>query len=154
MPIQFNFSDVYSSWIASTYRVQLDVQSWLNGPHPFVSNCSVPMYSVYNILDKSIAGQTFSTHNDHSKWAMSLSKEQPLVCISDLNRMVSKKPEWMSDYNQWSLRSPTPVLLQHSVRHRHKSVNHWFTWIHNELNYIIGLLSRLRTASYGTRKCN
>lgn len=83
-------TDIYSSWIAPTYKTKLEVQSWLNGPHPFVSNCSLAQYSVYNILEKNIAGHAFSTHNDHSKWAMSLSgATQPLVCISDLNRMVN-----------------------------------------------------------------
>lgn len=82
-------TDIYSSWIAGEYKVKLDVQSWLNGPHPFESNCTSSELSVYNILTKTISGQSFSTHNDHSKWAVSLSADKPLVCTSDLNRMVS-----------------------------------------------------------------
>jgi len=81
--------DIYSAWIATNYNTKLKVQSWLNGPNPYASNCTLVDSSVYNILGKRIAGQVFSTHNDHSKWAMSADdhRQQRLVCISDLNRM-------------------------------------------------------------------
>ncbi|CAL8092961.1 unnamed protein product [Orchesella dallaii] len=81
--------DIYSAWIAPNFNTKLEVQSWLNGPNPYASNCTLADLSVYNILGKRIAGQVFSTHNDHSKWAVSTDdhRQQRLVCISDLNRM-------------------------------------------------------------------
>ncbi|ODN04460.1 Plancitoxin-1 [Orchesella cincta] len=83
--------DIYSAWIAPNYNTKLEVQSWLNGPNPYASNCTLANLSVYNILGKRIAGQEFSTHSDHSKWAVSADDDdhhqQRLVCISDLNRM-------------------------------------------------------------------
>lgn len=82
-------TDIYSAWIAPAYKTKLVVQSWLNGPNPYPSNCTIADYSVFNILNKRLVGEAFSTHNDHSKWAASTT--QSLVCISDLNRMVKNK---------------------------------------------------------------
>src|SRR4051812_6073950 len=81
----FWLAEVYADWIAPTWKAELDVQSWLNGPHPYPSNCTSST-KVYNIEDKEVAGLRFSTHQDHAKWAIAVS--QDLVCVGDLNRMV------------------------------------------------------------------
>jgi hypothetical protein len=79
--------EIYSDWIAPKYGSELDVQSWLNGPHAYPSNCTTINLKVFNIDEKEVAGSKFSTHNDHSKWAVGAA-EQPVICIGDLNRMV------------------------------------------------------------------
>lgn len=80
--------EIYSAWVAPEYEVGLDVQSWLNGPHPFMSNCTSNESPVFNVLMKKLAGQNFSHSDDHSKWAVSLNETKPVTCIGDLNRMV------------------------------------------------------------------
>ena len=41
---------------------------------------------VKNIMNKTLSGYSFSTHHDHSKWAIGVQADW--MCISDLNRMV------------------------------------------------------------------
>lgn len=83
--------EIYSNWIAPEYNTGLDVQSWLNGAHPYMSNCTSDTCPVLNILTKTINSQNFSFVDDHSKWAVSTVKEKPVTCIGDLNRMVFGK---------------------------------------------------------------
>jgi len=80
------FSEIYADWIAPELQSSLNVQSWLNGPNPFSSNCSSNL-TVHNILLKDLDGQDFSAHSDHSKWAVGTEAGNPYACIGDLNRM-------------------------------------------------------------------
>lgn len=34
-------------------------------------------------------GPIFSSHSDHSKWAIANDGKEPWVCVADINRMVS-----------------------------------------------------------------
>ncbi|ODN04457.1 Deoxyribonuclease-2-alpha [Orchesella cincta] len=100
--------EIYSAWIAPEYETSLDVQSWLNGAHPFPSNCTSNQFPVFNVLSKTVGGQSFSYTDDHSKWAVSANSSAPITCVGDLNRMkpqktrggvavcVSNKPLWDS----------------------------------------------------------
>ncbi|CAL8092958.1 unnamed protein product [Orchesella dallaii] len=83
--------EIYSAWIAPEYETSLDVQSWLNGAHPFASNCSSPKFPVLNVLSKVLGAQNFSYTDDHSKWAVSASTDNPITCVGDLNRMKPQK---------------------------------------------------------------
>lgn len=84
--------------------MNLEVQSWLNGPHAYSSNCTnstasgiTESFSVFNVHNTSITGVKFSTHSDHSKWAVAsnysssgsnFDDKVQWVCTADLNRMV------------------------------------------------------------------
>ena len=37
------------------------------------------------------ADQAFSSHRDHSKWAVATDGSSPYVCVGDINRMESQK---------------------------------------------------------------
>ncbi len=74
-------------WIGPKLQSELEVQSWLNGPNPYPSNCTA-QYPVHNILLKNLDQEPFSTHSDHSKWAVGTNASHPWICIGDLNRMV------------------------------------------------------------------
>jgi len=79
--------EIYYDWVAPKLKIGLDVQSWLNGARALPSDCQPP-FPVYNILMKSVDGEQFSTHKDHSKWAVGGSdSSHAWTCIADLNRM-------------------------------------------------------------------
>ena len=40
---------------------------------------------------EEIDDDDFTTTHDHSKWAISLDKKKPYVCIGDINRMESQR---------------------------------------------------------------
>ena len=79
------------------------VESWPNGHGKMNSTCQ-QVFKVLNIdaIDfKSDPEVKFTTHKDHSKWALSYnSKSKPnaplqdkdkYVCIGDINRMTTQK---------------------------------------------------------------
>jgi len=80
--------EIYGDWISGKLSTALDVQSWLNGAHPIHSNCNAT-FPARNILTKRISNETFSTVNDHSKWAGGTLLGNPWICVGDLNKMVS-----------------------------------------------------------------
>jgi deoxyribonuclease-2 len=83
---KFFGSDLYSDMVAPYYNANLLVETWQNGVGKLPSNCSE--LTVENVLDMKLSGDPFKETTDHSKWAISKSSEQGLVCIGDINRMV------------------------------------------------------------------
>ena len=79
-------SDLYSNLVAPYYDTDLLVETWQNGRGKLPSNCSE--LTVENVLDMKLAGDSFKETVDHSKWTISKSATQELVCIGDINRMV------------------------------------------------------------------
>jgi len=109
--------EIYSDWIAPYWKSDLDVQSWLNGPNAYPSNCTVPALSVYNIDDKTVAGNTWTTSKDHAKWAISNEESRPVVCIGDLNRMEHQikrggSVNCFTDKNVWTVFKKSVVSTQ------------------------------------------
>ncbi|CAG7733893.1 unnamed protein product [Allacma fusca] len=82
--------EIYADWIAPYYNSSLNVQSWLNGAHAYLSNCTLNC-SVYNVMKKTILGQGFTFNDDHSKWAVGQNQNSELTCIADLNRQKPQK---------------------------------------------------------------
>lgn len=78
-------SDLYSYLVAPYYDTDLLVETWQNGRGKLPSNCSE--LTVENVLDMKLAGDSFKETVDHSKWTISKSATQELVCIGDINRM-------------------------------------------------------------------
>ncbi|VDM48869.1 unnamed protein product [Toxocara canis] len=80
--------DIYSELLAPKLRTSLLTETWLNGPGDLPSSCS-STYKVNNIVSVLIDGKQFKSSKDHSKWAVSADKRNPMLCIGDINRQVS-----------------------------------------------------------------
>jgi deoxyribonuclease-2 len=96
--------DLYGDLVAPTFSSDLLVESWMNGVGPLPSWCK-PQYQ-YNTIDiraLSLAGQSWTETQDHSKWAITTSdytgdsnsaslrgstfgSSKSMVCIGDINR--------------------------------------------------------------------
>ncbi|CAG7723741.1 unnamed protein product [Allacma fusca] len=120
-----NKQEIYADWIAPTLKSNLKVQSWLNGPHPLA--CTLKPYTVLNIDDKKLGVSEFSTHDDHSKWAIG---EKEWTCISDLNRMDHQKVRGGAalctlDATLWSNFHDIITSLQPCPPKTQKHTSHW-----------------------------
>ena len=85
--------DLYADLVAPVLKVPLLVESWPNGPGKMPSRCSGP-FIVENIDEMEfheLNDDDFKTTKDHSKWAISLDKKRPYVCIGDINRMETQR---------------------------------------------------------------
>ena len=81
--------DLYADLVAPSLQVPLLVETWPNGRGKLPSSCRGP-FIVENVDEmnfKEIQDDDFMTTHDHSKWAISLDKKKPYVCIGDINRM-------------------------------------------------------------------
>ena len=79
-------ADLYHDLVALFYNTSLLAETWQHG-EKLPSNCSIP--TVENIEDLKFVDVSFKEAEDHSKWAISKSEDLGLVCIGDINRMVS-----------------------------------------------------------------
>ncbi|KAM8875154.1 deoxyribonuclease-2-beta-like isoform 2-T2 [Spinachia spinachia] len=78
--------DIYTGWIAQALDADLLVESWQRQGVKLPSNCSLPKH-VMNIRRIQMPGSAlFQSYNDHSKWCVSLSYEDQVTCLGDLNR--------------------------------------------------------------------
>nr|CAH0105406.1 unnamed protein product [Daphnia galeata] len=85
--------DLYGDWMAAALQSSLYVETWTNGQgHPMPSFCTNRTFTVQNVKQVHLSErQTFPSHSDHSKWAISSRQEEPWVCIADINRMDSQR---------------------------------------------------------------
>ena len=79
-------ADLYHDLVALFYNASLLAETWQHGEN-LPSNCSVP--TVENIKELKFMDISFKEAEDHSKWTISKSEYLGLVCIGDINRMVS-----------------------------------------------------------------
>jgi deoxyribonuclease II len=90
-----NFEDdLYTVLVAEQLKSNLATETWNNGPGTLPSNCSLK-YSVFNIQEVSFnfLNVSFSVHNDHSKWAVTLPSSLAniaIACVGDINRQVEQ----------------------------------------------------------------
>ena len=85
--------DLYADLVAPMLQTPLLTETWPNGGGRMPSYCTGP-YIVENVDEmdfEEIEDDDFTTTKDHSKWAISLDKKKPFVCIGDINRMESQK---------------------------------------------------------------
>lgn len=85
--------DLYADLVAPMLRVPLLVETWPNGPGKMPSRCDSP-FIVENVDEMDfpeIQDDDFTTRHDHAKWAISLDKKKPYVCIGDINRMDTQR---------------------------------------------------------------
>lgn len=87
--------DMYSGWLDDVLGTTLYVETWRNGAGvPLNSSCPKNGFDVRNIQDLKLALDkeklTWTYRQDHSKWAISDSRDHGIVCISDINRMQSQ----------------------------------------------------------------
>jgi deoxyribonuclease-2 len=86
--------DLYADLVAPSLHAGLLVETWPNGKGRMNSSCSGPFW-VENVKEldfKSIHPDIdFTTQHDHAKWAVSMDKNRPYVCVGDINRMESQK---------------------------------------------------------------
>lgn len=83
--------DLYAGWVAGVLRSDLLVETWPNGPGRLQSECHTT-YTVKNVdeVKLSIVSDMFSSHKDHSKWAVSQMESDGWVCVGDINRAASQ----------------------------------------------------------------
>ena len=85
--------DLYADLVAPLLKVPLLVETWPNGPGKMPSRCSGP-FIVENIDEmefQELDDDDFKTTHDHAKWAISIDKKRPFVCIGDINRMETQR---------------------------------------------------------------
>lgn len=81
----------YSNLVAEFYYSNFKVQSWMNGSGgKLLPNCTVTNMSVVSNQYIKIGNLGWKTSSDHSKYAISMNKNIPIVCLGDVNRMESQ----------------------------------------------------------------
>jgi len=84
--------DLYADLVAPMLRVPLLVETWPNGVGKMPSRCEPP-FIVENVDEMDfheVEEDDFTTRHDHSKWAVSLDRKRPWVCVGDINRMYTQ----------------------------------------------------------------
>ncbi|XP_041647898.1 deoxyribonuclease-2-beta isoform X2 [Cheilinus undulatus] len=86
---EYFVDDIYTGWVAQVLDSDLLVETWQRH-HELPSNCSLPKHAM-NIKRIQLPGSVlFKSHNDHSKWCVSLAFKDQLTCLGDLNRETSQ----------------------------------------------------------------
>ena len=82
-------TDIYADWMGSALKAPLRVESWTNGGGGVMPSRCDTAFFVENVCKISLDGRSyFTSHHDHSKWAIAYNSSSPWICIADINRMV------------------------------------------------------------------
>ena len=103
---KFN-QDLYSNYVAPTFKINMLAETWLNGAEPMTSECNL-IYHVENVKVETSPILEYKSSLDHSKWAISKARDKPVVCIGDINRMKHQLVRGggtmcIKDLNVWQL---------------------------------------------------
>ena len=125
--------DLYSDLVAPALKTDLAVETWRRkSGTPINSTCGGP-FKVENVEEVKItagSGESFPFTDDHAKWAISLERERPFVCVGDINRMesqrkrgggtvcLSMKPVWKAYYGIIGSLQPCPKKRGKGVKNR------------------------------------
>ena len=88
--------DLYADYVSPSLGISLDVETWPNGPGRENSSCGYHGRDIENVEEihfpfaKPQPEIGFKSTHDHSKWAVSMTKKSPWVCIGDINRMLTQ----------------------------------------------------------------
>lgn len=77
--------DLYDDYLTEDLETALRVETWPNGKDRLQSDCVKPFHTE-NIDAVKIGLDEFSSHKDHSKWAISTDDTKPWTCVGDINR--------------------------------------------------------------------
>ncbi len=108
-------SQLFYEYVAKFFQQPLEVETWIRG------EAIGPVCNPYVVTDvESVAYLSYQwkESEDHSKWAVGTSSSHPLVCIGDLNRMVSQEAR---AGGTMCIRSPTlqklfyPMVVSHDL---------------------------------------
>lgn len=128
--------DMYAGWLASQLESSLFVETWRNGiGDPLGSDCPTDKHQVTNIKDLRLISKskklfTWQYFKDHSKWAITDTPEDGVVCLADINRMASQFKRGggaicLRDPQVWSVFSDTIEDLEPCTV-RTKKPSKWF----------------------------
>jgi deoxyribonuclease-2 len=101
--------DLYTGLVAQNLQSNLYTETWNNGRGTLSSNCTLDFHvlNIENVSFESL-NVSFSVHKDHSKWAVTMSKNKTVVCIGDINRQEDQFKRGggtlclMNEKNIWS----------------------------------------------------
>ena len=86
-------NDLYGAFVAPSLKTSMLAETWQQGSGRTGSWCKPP-YTVENILHIDIETDTdefeFVNYEDHSKYVLSKSGDDPAICIGDINRMETQ----------------------------------------------------------------
>ncbi|GMT32958.1 hypothetical protein PFISCL1PPCAC_24255, partial [Pristionchus fissidentatus] len=83
-------ADLWRDWIAEDEKVDLSVETWLNGAAKNMDSTCSPKKTVLDISSIDLNGNSFKSSKDHSKWGISNDSKKPLICVGDVNRQESQ----------------------------------------------------------------
>ncbi|KHJ91904.1 deoxyribonuclease-2 domain protein [Oesophagostomum dentatum] len=86
---KFN-KDLWFDLVAPELRINMAVESWLNGGGDDLDSICTSRTSVYDVKSVNLIDISFNSSRDHSKWAVADSKSPSIVCIGDTNRQKSQ----------------------------------------------------------------
>lgn len=86
---KFN-GDVWNDLISKQNKVTLAVESWLNGSGDDLHTTCTDSSQTHDVTEMRVTGLNFASSKDHSKWAVSNSQTNPIVCFGDMNRQKSQ----------------------------------------------------------------
>lgn len=91
--------DIYSAVIAPDLKVSIATETWRRGSGINLPPACSSAYTVTDINQIKMAAMSrnslqnisFSSKDDHSKWAVSQNSTQSWICVGDMNRMESQE---------------------------------------------------------------
>lgn len=86
---KFN-GDIWNDLISKQNKVTLAVESWLNGSGDDLHTTCTDSSQTHDVTEMRVSGLNFASSKDHSKWAVSSSQTNPIVCFGDMNRQKSQ----------------------------------------------------------------
>ncbi|CAJ0595915.1 unnamed protein product [Cylicocyclus nassatus] len=82
--------DLWFDLVAPELKINMAVESWLNGGSDDLDSMCTARTSVYDVTSVQLPDIAFNSSRDHSKWAVADSRSPHIVCFGDTNRQKSQ----------------------------------------------------------------